>query len=242
MSNKFELWPCNICIAQKPECDTDKQHFPCLVEWQLTRVDDIDWTRDKSGIYVLINWDVARSKVRLDIVAENHLPIVSFLGSSDNVRKAVGRWVDSRVCQQHTSYRVSAEHAAYIGSELEKADTMRIDYIQDGPKVVPSDNPFDVPASVLLRNYAKENKQKADNILAEYETQPPKFMVLCDVDRWNVFTKEIETANALACSSRYYLHECPDTACVFLCEAGFNNNIVEVLNVKKFHEYLDRVR
>lgn len=29
--NKFALWPCNICKAQKPECDTDKQHFPCFV-------------------------------------------------------------------------------------------------------------------------------------------------------------------------------------------------------------------
>lgn len=31
-SAKFALWPCNVCASQKPECDTDKQHFPCLVE------------------------------------------------------------------------------------------------------------------------------------------------------------------------------------------------------------------
>ncbi len=30
--SRFNQWPCNICTAQKPECDTDKQHFPCLVE------------------------------------------------------------------------------------------------------------------------------------------------------------------------------------------------------------------
>jgi len=29
---RFALWPCNICRAQKPECDTDRQHFPCLKE------------------------------------------------------------------------------------------------------------------------------------------------------------------------------------------------------------------
>ena len=27
---KFALWPCNVCKAQKPECDTDRQHFPCF--------------------------------------------------------------------------------------------------------------------------------------------------------------------------------------------------------------------
>jgi len=29
---KFVLWPCNVCKAQTPDCDIDKQHFPCFVE------------------------------------------------------------------------------------------------------------------------------------------------------------------------------------------------------------------
>jgi len=28
----FSLWPCSVCKAQSPDCDTDKQHFPCFVE------------------------------------------------------------------------------------------------------------------------------------------------------------------------------------------------------------------
>lgn len=140
---KFALWPCNICTAQKPDCDNNKQHFPCLVEsndWQLTNVDDIAWTSDNSGVYCLINWQVQTDTVRIDFMTENtHNPIISFAGKSDNVRKAVGIWIDSRISQK-TIMQFSAAHIAYIGSELQKADIFRIDYIQDATIPAPSDN------------------------------------------------------------------------------------------------------
>lgn len=107
-------------------------------QWQLNRVDDIDWTPDKSGLYCLIVWDVKTDTVRIDFLSDDHDPIISFAGASDNVRKAVGRWIDSRF-EQHTSDKLSASHIAYIGSELQKADVMRIDYVQDSDKVT-SDN------------------------------------------------------------------------------------------------------
>ncbi len=102
--------------------------------WQLHRVDDIEWTQDDSGVYVLISWDVKTESARLDIMAESFacspVPLVSFVGRADNVRKAAMAWFDARISQQ-TSQRVSLEHAAYIGAELERADTERIDYVQD---------------------------------------------------------------------------------------------------------------
>lgn len=105
-------------------------------QWQLIRVDDIEWTQDDSGIYVLINWDTQTDSVRIDVmpttsVPSDVLPIVSFAGRADNVRKATMQWFESRVSQKTLSYRVSLEHAAYIGAELERCDTERIDYVQD---------------------------------------------------------------------------------------------------------------
>lgn len=99
--------------------------------WQLQRVDNIQWTKDTSGIYCLINWDVKTDTVRLDIMSDNHEPMQSFAGSSDNVRKHVVRYL---MTLDYVAGFVSLEHAAYIGSELEKADTLRIDYVQDGSK------------------------------------------------------------------------------------------------------------
>lgn len=92
-------------------------------QWQLNRVDDIAWKPDGSGLSVLINWDSQTESVRLDIIRENGAePLQSFIGKADNVRKASMWWFAARI---------SLEHAAYIGSELERADTERIDYVQD---------------------------------------------------------------------------------------------------------------
>lgn len=99
--------------------------------WQLQNVDHIDWTSDNSGVYCLIYWQVKTNTVRIDFLSsDNNDPIISFAGESDNVRKAVGIWIDSRISQK-TSDKFSAAHIAYIGSELQKADIFRIDYIQD---------------------------------------------------------------------------------------------------------------
>lgn len=112
--------------------------------WQLNRVDDIEWTQDKSGVYVLINWDPQIDLVRLDIMPvlptpSDVLPLVSFAGRADNVRKATMRWFVENIgaacdldCPAEQAKRgVSLEHAAYIGAELQCADTERIDYVQD---------------------------------------------------------------------------------------------------------------
>lgn len=210
-------------------------------QWAFNRVDDIDWTQDKSGIYCLINWDWKTNTVRIDIISDNHKPIISFAGGSDNVRKAVGRWLDSRLSQQ-TPYRVSVEHAAYIGAELEKADTMRIDYVQDADKriiaVVTSDNTH-LTDSELLEKTERENKKKADEIVEKYNRQmldeeQYDFMIICDATRFVEFARKIGSVIALACSLEYYLHEQ-----VFLCQAGVDNNILKITNVKEFSNWLN---
>lgn len=99
--------------------------------WQLIRVDDIAWVQDRSGIYVVINWDVQTESARLDVMTEADAePLQSFIGSADNVRKAVMRWFAGRISQK-AGLGISLEHAAYIGAELERCDTERIDYVQD---------------------------------------------------------------------------------------------------------------
>ena len=100
--------------------------------WQLIRVDDIEYTQDKSGVYVYINWDVLTESARLDIMAvADAVPLQSFIGKADNVRKATMRWFISALYGgPYNPDMVSLEHAAYIGAELERCDTERIDYIQ----------------------------------------------------------------------------------------------------------------
>jgi hypothetical protein len=101
--------------------------------WSLNVVDDIAWKQDASGIYVYINWDMQTQSVRLDIMAEAEAePLQSFIGKSDNVRKAVMQWLTSALYgKAYNPDLVSLEHAAYIGSELERCNTERIDYVQD---------------------------------------------------------------------------------------------------------------
>lgn len=99
--------------------------------WQLNRVDDIGWVQDDSDICVVINWDIQTESARLDIMKETRIkPLQSFIGKADNVRKAAMQWFAKRVSQK-AGLGISIEHAAYIGAELERCDTERIDYIQD---------------------------------------------------------------------------------------------------------------
>lgn len=107
-------------------------------KWKLNVVDDIPWTQDESGVYVIINWDMLTESARLDIMVEAKTePIQSFVGKADNVRKATMQWFNTpqavSACGFDGDCRdyVSLEHAAYIGAELERCDTERIDYVQD---------------------------------------------------------------------------------------------------------------
>ena len=159
-----------------------------------------------------------------------------------------GRWADSRISQK-TSYRVSVEHAAYIGSELEKADTMRIDYVQDGNnKCQCKRDAIQLDQrktdSELIQDFENENKTKADDIVEKYNRQildeeQFDFMIVFDATRFVKFERKIDSTIALACSSMYYLHECPDTNRVFLCQAGIDNNIAELKNVNEFENWLN---
>jgi hypothetical protein len=109
---------------------------PKAKQWQLSRVFDIAWTQDRSGVYIYINWDRATESVRLDLMTEGEAePLQSFIGKADNVRKAAMRWLCDNVgvaakIKGLSTCGVSLEHAAYIGAELERCDTERIDYIQ----------------------------------------------------------------------------------------------------------------
>lgn len=97
-------------------------------QWKLNRVNDIEWIADRSGVTVLISWDALTDSVRLDIMALAIEPLQSFTGDADNVRKAVMRWLAKRVIK--VGCGISLEHAAYVGAELERCNTERIDYIQ----------------------------------------------------------------------------------------------------------------
>lgn len=102
-----------------------------LCRWKLNRVDDVAWIQDSSGIYVYIEWDVKTDSTRLDLMTESNAePLQSFIGESDNVRKAVMQWLAARISHK-AGLGISIEHAAYIGSELERCDAERIDYVQD---------------------------------------------------------------------------------------------------------------
>lgn len=133
-----------------------------MENWKLQNVDNIEYTPDKSGIYVLINWIVDKESVRLDIMSDNHEPIQSFCGKAENVRKAVMRYLSDGL------NFVSLEHAAYIGNELTKADFMRIDYVQDA-EVFPSDNSR-LTDSELIAKTERVNKAKAEKILQRFSS------------------------------------------------------------------------
>jgi len=96
-------------------------------EWKLNRVSDTAWIQDTSGIVVYINWDTATQSVRLDVMLKDE-PKQSFIGTADNVRKATMQWITD---WPNSDIQISLEHAAYIGAELERCDTERIDYIQN---------------------------------------------------------------------------------------------------------------
>jgi len=93
-------------------------------KWTLIKVKDIKWQQDKSGYYCLIN-ALPNGDIRLDILTSNHSPAISFEGKAENVRKTAMRYADEQ------GWTLSAEHAAYIGFEIARAENLTTDYIQD---------------------------------------------------------------------------------------------------------------
>ena len=92
--------------------------------WELVIVPKTEWQQDDSGYHSLINY-VSDGIVRLDLMLHVQEPVISFQGQADNVRKAAMQYVDENCCN------ISAEHAAYIGSELTHAAFLANEYIQD---------------------------------------------------------------------------------------------------------------
>lgn len=92
--------------------------------WKLIEVPKTEWRQDDSDYHSLINY-VRDGVVRLDLMLHVQEPVISFQGKADDVRKAAMQYVDENCCN------ISAEHAAYIGSELTRAKFLGIEYIQD---------------------------------------------------------------------------------------------------------------
>lgn len=95
--------------------------------WKLNQVgvnDNFECEIDNSGIYTIINrkevndshkgYCGLRIIIRVDIMEKNE-PLVSFESEhTEALRKNVIQWIDKR-------YKISTEHAAYIGAEIERA-------------------------------------------------------------------------------------------------------------------------
>jgi len=100
------------------------------MNWQLVQVNKTDWKQDNSGCYTLINWISKDNNIRLDIMDKNDMPVVSFQGQADDVRKHVMQWQDSKISQK-AGLGISCEHASYIGAELVRCALLKNNYIQD---------------------------------------------------------------------------------------------------------------
>ena len=114
--------------------------------WELKEVSDVDCTLDNSGVYVVVNrvvrikthkeYSGERVLVRADLMATGQNfgqnrdePIMSFIGSANNVRKHLIRFI--KVYSGIPSIAMlSWEHASYIGYELHRAESDP-NYVQD---------------------------------------------------------------------------------------------------------------
>ena len=113
--------------------------------WELINVEPVDCTLDDSGIYTMIHrkqsdqvhkgYPDSRVFVRCDIVLsaiqpgnsrtpQTDIPLISFQGLEDDVRKYVIEWI------RLNGYRISTEHASHIGRELFRA-VHDFNYVQD---------------------------------------------------------------------------------------------------------------
>ncbi len=115
--------------ANWPAVTPATRRGPALPDkWRLHNVPDVVWQEDSCGMSVFIYWMESTDVVRIDLISNGCVPVVSFQGEADNVRKHTMQWLAKYVPE------FGLDHAAYIGAELERADTERIDYVQDGPK------------------------------------------------------------------------------------------------------------
>ncbi len=94
------------------------------MQWKLIEVEHVEWEQDKSGFYCLIN-PLADGLIRLDLMTSTHSPAVSFQGQAADVRKFVAKYTEQQ------GWILSAEHMAYIGYEIARAELMQALYVQD---------------------------------------------------------------------------------------------------------------
>lgn len=108
--------------------------------WELKEVKETEWKQDDSGMYTVIHRVVSPTivhkglsgeptiEVRIDVMSTQDIPLISFQGKAEAVRKHVVRWIENRTLfTLHAIF--SAEHASYIGAELVRAELTE-NYIQ----------------------------------------------------------------------------------------------------------------
>lgn len=91
--------------------------------WELREAELMECIIDTSGVYTIIN-RAPDGRVRVDLMYETTEPIISFIGSAENVRKRLMEYIEIR------RFEVSLQHAAYMGYELHRAEADRF-YVQD---------------------------------------------------------------------------------------------------------------
>lgn len=105
-----------------------------MCNWKLIECDFSECSVDDSGIYTIINrvekkgthkeYSGVWVQVRIDVMQNGtDTPIVSFIGTAENVYKGFCKWLDS------TFYALSSEHLMYIGFECAMAE-LKHDYKQ----------------------------------------------------------------------------------------------------------------
>ena len=94
------------------------------MKWELIEVGNVEWMQDKSGYYTLINV-LPDGRIRLDFMAGDHTAAVSFAGNASDVRKCFARYTEKN------GMMLSAEHMAYVGYEIARAEILLDSYIQD---------------------------------------------------------------------------------------------------------------
>ena len=104
-------------------------------DWKLIQVSDTEWQQDKSGVFTYISY-CPDGTVRLDRMIAQGIPVISFQGSAENVRKVAVRWIEQQGRKVNGIVRnqfkhFSYEHISYIGSELARAELLKDEYVQD---------------------------------------------------------------------------------------------------------------
>ena len=117
------------------------------MDWELHNVSDVECTMDDSDIYVtihrvseeIVHKGIKGSivSVRADVFYDDgqhaNVPLVSFVGTANAVRKHLIRWLDDECYWMGLGYSkppVSREHASYIGYELHRAEVTE-NFVQD---------------------------------------------------------------------------------------------------------------